>query len=53
MFQNASLVSVSPVAVPPFRECIPSNNCLGEERTFKIVSPALVIISINFKVVTH
>ena len=25
-----------------FRECIPSNNCLGEERTFKIVSPALV-----------
>ena len=25
-----------------FREYIPSNNCLGEERTFKIVSPALV-----------
>ena len=26
-----------------FRECIPgNNNCLGEERTFKIVSPALV-----------
>ena len=25
-----------------FRECIPSNNSLGEERTFKIVSPALV-----------
>ena len=25
-----------------FRECIPSYNCLGEERTFKIVSPALV-----------
>ena len=25
-----------------FRECIPSNNCLGEERTFKIVSSALV-----------
>ena len=25
-----------------FRECVPSNNCLGEEGTFKIVSPALV-----------
>ena len=25
-----------------FRECIPNNNCLEEERTFKIVSPALV-----------
>ena len=25
-----------------FRECIPSNNCLGEERTLKRVSPALV-----------
>ena len=25
-----------------FSECIPSNNCLGEERTFKIVGPALV-----------
>ena len=25
-----------------FSEDIPSNNCLGEEGTFKIVSPALV-----------
>ena len=25
-------------------KCIPSNNCLGEERTFKIVSPALKIV---------
>ena len=54
VFKNASLASVSPVPhrMHPmwsysdhiFRECIPRNNCLGEEKTFKIglVSPALV-----------
>ena len=44
MLTNASANVDCGASDQTFRECIPSNNCLGEERTFKIVSPANLLI---------
>ena len=65
MFKNASMVHRSPqwqcrleciqcgASDHTFSEGIPGNNCLEEERTFKIVSPALANTNQTLKLHPH